>query len=143
MFDDTNLFETTKFSGLDRLETGTRANAGVQYTFQAHGGGYVRVLAGQSFHLKGDNAYSDPGRDSDNEFVLNPSSGLEKDESDYVAGLYFAPNEVLRFISQSRFDEDDLELRREDASMAFNYGPISAQATYTYIAADPGARHRA
>lgn len=136
VFDDTNLFETSKFSGLDRLETGTRANVGVQYTFQAHGGGYVRVLGGQSYHLKGDNAYAAPGRDLDNEFVFNPSSGLETDRSDYVAGLYFAPTDVLRFISQSRFDEDDLELRREDASMAFNYGPISAQATYTYIAAD-------
>lgn len=137
VFDDTNLFESSKFSGLDRLETGTRANVGVQYTFQAHGGGYVRVLAGQSYHLKGDNPYADPGRNSDNEFLLNPSSGLQRDKSDYVAGLYFAPNDVLRFISQSRFDEDDLEIRREDASMAFLYGPISAQATYTYIAADP------
>jgi LPS-assembly protein len=87
--------------------------------------------------LKGDNAYDDPGFDSEGEFVHNPHSGLERDNSDYVAGLYFAPNEVLRFISQSRFDEDDLELKREDLSAAFEYGPISAQATYTYIAADP------
>lgn len=137
VFDDTNLFETTKFSGYDRLETGTRANVGVQYTFQSYGGGHVRVLAGQSYHLKGDNAYQDPGVDSDGDFVLNPNSGLETGKSDYVAGLYFAPNEVLRFISQSRFDEDDLELKREDASMAFQYGPISATATYTYIASDP------
>ncbi len=35
VFDDTNLFNTSKFSGLDRIETGTTANVGVQYTFQA------------------------------------------------------------------------------------------------------------
>ncbi|MGQ0674055.1 MAG: LPS-assembly protein LptD [Hyphomicrobium sp.] len=139
VFDDTSLFDTNKFSGLDRIETGTRANVGVQYTFQANSGGFVRVLAGQSFHLKGDNAFRNPGIDGDGENVFNPRSGLETDESDYVAGLYFAPNDVFRFVSQSRFDDEDLELRREDLSAAFVYGPISAQATYTYIAADPEA----
>ncbi len=51
VFDDTNLFDTNKFSGWDRLETGTRANVGVQYTFQPWNGGYARVLAGQSYQL--------------------------------------------------------------------------------------------
>jgi LPS-assembly protein len=58
ILDDTNLFETSKFSGWDRLETGTRANVGLQYTFQAWSGGYARVLAGQSYHLGGVNPYS-------------------------------------------------------------------------------------
>ena len=35
VFDDTNLFNTSRFSGYDRIETGTTANVGVQYTFQA------------------------------------------------------------------------------------------------------------
>ena len=137
VFDDTNLFETTKFSGYDRLETGTRANVGVQYTFQANSGGYARVLAGQSFHLKGENVYGNPGHDVNGAFVYNPSSGLETAKSDYVLGFYFAPSEVFRFISQSRFDERDLTLRREDLSAAFEYGPITAQATYTFVASDP------
>ena len=57
VFDDTNLFDTNKFSGWDRLETGTRANVGVQYTFQPWSGGYARVLAGQSYQLSGNNPY--------------------------------------------------------------------------------------
>ena len=61
VFDDTNLFETTKFSGYDRLETGIRANVGVQYTFQSPVG-HARVLAGQSYQLDGHNAYADPAR---------------------------------------------------------------------------------
>jgi LPS-assembly protein len=137
VFDVTNLFDSSKFSGYDRMETGTRANVGVQYTFQSHSGGYVRVLAGQSYHLKGDNAYRDPGRDSDGNYEFNPLSGLETDTSDYVGGLYFAPNEVFRFISQTRLDDEDLALRREDLSFAFDYGPVTAQATYTYTANDP------
>ncbi|MDQ8700391.1 LPS-assembly protein LptD [Hyphomicrobium sp. LHD-15] len=125
IFDDTNLFETTKFSGYDRLETGVRANVGVQYTFQGPVG-YARVLAGQSYHLSGTNAYDEINNG------FNPKSGLESDQSDYVLGAYLAPTDTFRIISQSRFDEDDLTLRREDLTAAFNYGPLAAQVTYTY-----------
>jgi LPS-assembly protein len=125
VFDDTNLFETSKFSGYDRLETGVRANVGMQYTFQGPVG-YARILAGQSYHLSGRNAYDETGTD------FSPVSGLETDDSDYVLGVYLAPTEVFRLIAQSRFDEDDLTLRREDLTAAFSYGPISAQATYSY-----------
>jgi LPS-assembly protein len=125
VFDDTNLFETSKFSGYDRLETGVRANVGMQYTFQGPVG-YARVLAGQSYHLSGRNAYDETGTD------FSSVSGLETDNSDYVLGVYLAPTEVFRLIAQSRFDEDDLTLRREDLTAAFSYGPIMAQATYSY-----------
>lgn len=125
IFDDTNLFDTTKFSGYDRLETGVRANVGIQYTFQGPVG-YARLLAGQSFHLSGENAYEEGSR------LFNPKSGLETDESDYVLGAYLAPTDVFRVIAQSRFDEDDLTLRREDLTAVFNYGPLTASTTYTY-----------
>jgi LPS-assembly protein len=137
VFDDTNLFEPQKFSGYDRLETGTRANVGVQYTFQSYTGGYARFLAGQSFHLAGDNAYADPGRASDGSFVFSPSSGLETDRSDYVLGAYLAPTDFFRVISQSRFDEDDLALRREDLAMRVDAGPLLAYGSYSYAAEDP------
>ena len=37
----------------DRIETGTRSNLGVQYTYQANSGGYTRVIAGESFQVAG------------------------------------------------------------------------------------------
>ncbi|MBX9925681.1 MAG: LPS assembly protein LptD, partial [Hyphomicrobiaceae bacterium] len=144
IFDDSNLFEPVKFSGSDRVETGTRANVGVQYTFQANSGWYARFLAGQHFHLSGDNAYQNPGVIREvvngvptNRFVYSPSSGLETARSDYVLGAYLAPNETFRFLTQSRFDEETLELRREDLYASASYGPISATAIYTFAAADP------
>jgi LPS-assembly protein len=137
VFDDTNLFEADKFSGFDRLESGTRVNAGLQYTFQANNGGFLRVLAGQSFHVSGQNAFADPGLDADGEFVHSPTSGLESSSSDYVLGIYAAPIDTFRVLSQSRFDERTGELRREDLSVRVNYGPLVAQATYTYSDADP------
>ncbi|HVZ05279.1 LPS-assembly protein LptD [Hyphomicrobium sp.] len=134
VFDDTNLFSTSKFSGYDRIETGTRANVGLQYTFQANSGGYARVLAGESYQLSGENIYLNPGRDADGSFIYTPTSGLETSRSDYVLGVYLAPVDEFRLISQSRFDESTTELRREDAAMVFNFGPLSTQAGYSYDA---------
>jgi LPS-assembly protein len=134
VFDDTNLFSTSKFSGYDRIETGTRANIGVQYTFQSHDGGYARFLAGQSYHLSGDNIYLNPGRDPDGNYIYTPYSGLETDRSDYVLGVYLAPIDEFRIISQSRFDESSADLKRQDTAMVFNYGPLTAQAGYSYDA---------
>lgn len=125
VFDDTNLFDTNKFSGYDRFETGVRANVGVQYTFQGPVG-YARVLAGQSFHLSGENAY-----DEDTS-AFTPRSGLESDKSDYVLGVYLAPTDMFRIISQSRFDDSDLTLRRQELAARFSYGPLSASTSYTY-----------
>jgi len=149
VFDDTNLFDTNKFSGWDRLETGTRANVGLQYTFQPWTGGHARVLAGQSFQLSGDNPYENrsitcngavviaPGVDDNCNPIFSPNSGLETATSDYVLGAYIAPTDNFRLISQSRFDDDNFTLKREDATLAVNYGPLALAATYTYSFADP------
>lgn len=137
VFDDTNLFEVDKLSGLDRLETGTRLNVGGQYTFQANNGGFARFLAGQSFHLAGDNIYRNPGVDADGNPLYPAENGLETARSDYVLAMYLAPSTLFRTVAQARFDERDLELRRSDIYAETNYGPITAQATYTYAAVVP------
>ena len=142
VFDDTNLFDLDKMSGWDRIETGTRANVGMQYTFQSNGGGTARVLAGQSFHISGDNIYNKPGTFSDpNPTIQQPiysqRSGLETSKSDYVLGAYLAPSALFRMIGQARFDETNLQLRRTDLFGEMNYGPLLAQAVYTFSGADP------
>jgi LPS-assembly protein len=141
VFDDTNLFELDKHSGFDRLETGTRANVGLQYTFQLNSGGYARLLAGQSFHLAGDNNYNDPiGNEPTTDINGNRNishtgdAGLSSARSDYVLGAYVAPSTSLRFIGQARFDEQDLDLRRADFYSTAAYGPFAAQASYSYTA---------
>ena len=137
IFDDTNLFEVTKFSGYDRIETGTRANVGLQYTFQANDGGYARILAGESYHLAGTNAYADPSFDVNGNPVFTTDSGLQTDRSDYVLGAYVAPWTFLQLISQSRFDQSSFALARQDAGAQLNLGPLSANAVYAYLNTDP------
>jgi len=120
VFDDTLLFDIDKFSGYDRIETGVRANYGVQYTIQGHSGGSFRAILGQSMHLAGDN-----------EFFAN--TGLESDRSDFVAGFYVEPNQHLQLISQSRFDDQSFELQREDLKVLANYGPFSGSLAYAFV----------
>jgi LPS-assembly protein len=132
VFDDTNLFDISKFSGLDRVETGARLNIGGQYTFQANSGGFARFLLGQSFHLAGDNIYNNPGVDPDGNPIYPTDSGLQTARSDYVLAMYLAPSSMFRTIAQARFDEQGVALRRSDVFAEANYGPLTAQATYTY-----------
>lgn len=145
IFDDTNLFEPTKFSGYDRFETGTRANYGLQYTFQSSSGPYARIVAGQSVQLAGTNPYANPGAYAASynangtvasTYDFSPYTGLATTRSDYVVGAYIAPTDIFRVISQSRFDTSDLSLRREDVGFNFLYGPVTAGAVYTYAAAN-------
>ena len=137
VFDDTNLFEWNKFSGYDRIETGTRANVGLQYTFQSNTGGYARILAGQSYQVSGTNPYADPGINSAGNPVFTPESGLQTARSDYVLGAYIAPIRGLQLISQSRFDESNFDMHRQDAAAQVNFGPITASAIYAYLNTDP------
>jgi LPS-assembly protein len=138
VFDDTLLFDTSRFSGYDRLETGTRANIGMQYTLQTNGGLYARFVAGQSIHLGGDNPFAPPpGLDSTQVVNFDPTNGLNTTRSDYVAGLYLAPVSGVSLIAQGRFDEHDFSLRRQDTALQATYGPLLAQVGYTFTRFNP------
>ena len=119
VFDDTLLFNSNKFSGYDRLETGTRANVGVRYTINLPDGGNVRTVFGQSYQLNGANPFQEA-----------EASGLDTTRSDYVAGFYFEPSSHFGLIAQARFDQDNFELRRTDIHSWMSYGPFSASANY-------------
>jgi LPS-assembly protein len=117
VFDDTLLFDLDKFSGYDRIETGTRANVGLQYTIQGDDGGYFRSVIGRSYHLNGENPFE-------------KGTGLDTAGSDYVVGLYMAPSSNLELVAQSRFDASSMRLIREDLSAAVNVGPLALAVNY-------------
>jgi LPS-assembly protein len=141
IFDDTLLFDIDRFSGYDRLETGTRANVGIQYTLQANSGLYAKAVFGQSIHLAGENPYTDPGLSAGliptGVPNFSPVSGLQTDRSDYVAGLYLSPFAGTSVVAQARFDEKDWSLLRQDSLIQANYGPFLTQLGYTFTQFDP------
>jgi LPS-assembly protein len=126
VFDDTLLFDLNKFSGYDRIETGTRTNFGVQYTMQASNGVSVRTVAGESIQVAGKNAYE-----------LYAGSGLETPRSDYVLGTYVDYKNMFRAVSQVRLDEKDFGLHSTSSSLQAKLGFLQAGVSYEWVAAEP------
>jgi LPS-assembly protein len=129
VFDDTLLFDIDKFSGYDRIETGTRANVGVRYTAQLASGAYGRAVFGESYQIAGENEY-------DTDFYR--TSGLATDSSDYVSGLYIQANSYVGFSAQARFDQATFDIERTDLSTSMNYGPATMRVNYADVTGEPG-----
>lgn len=123
-FDATNLFWFDKFNGVDRYEGGTRANIGFNHTFLFENGMFVRATVGETFHIAGENSFG-------------PGTGLDKDRSDFVAGIAFQPIPNIRLASMVRLDEETLDIQRHDLSANAFYGGLSVAANYTDLVPSP------
>jgi LPS-assembly protein len=129
VFDDTLLFDIDKFSGYDRIETGTRANVGFRYTAQLMSGAYAQAVFGQSYQIAGQNEF-------DTDFYR--SAGLATDASDYVTGLYLQATSNVSFSAQTRFDQETLDVRRSDVGTWMRYGPAQVKVNYADVTGEPG-----
>lgn len=134
VFDDTNLFSLNKFSGYDRIEGGTRANVGIQYTYRSYTGFLTSFLFGQSYQLSGLNSFS---RGTLDLAGAGLDSGLETDRSDYVAAVRVQPASFGDVSARFRFDERSFGLRRLELVGNIFAGPIFLSTSYTFIAAQP------
>ena len=132
IFDDSNLFKVNKFSGWDRVEGGSRANVGVQYTAQFNRGGNVNFLFGQSYQLFGQNSFALGGTTN-----TGLDSGLDTARSDYVARASYQPNSTLTFTSRFRVAETDFTLQRTELETTANFGRWTTSVMYGNYAAQP------
>jgi len=132
VFDDSNLFRVDKFSGWDRVEGGSRANYGMQYTAQVNQGGFVNVLFGQSYSLFGQNSFALGGTTN-----TGLDSGLDTTRSDYVARVSYQPNSTYMFTSRFRFNNDSFEVQRTELEGRVNFDRWSGALLYGNYAAQP------
>ncbi|ATN33783.1 Organic solvent tolerance protein [Rhizobium sp. ACO-34A] len=132
VFDATNLFERDKFSGYDRVEGGTRANIGVQYTGTFDNGFGLRGIFGQSYHLAGQNSFA-----TDDLVYAGANSGLETDVSDYVAMAGIDMPNGIGLSTSVRLDEKTLELQRTDAAISYSNKRLQSQLVFTQLEAQP------
>jgi len=132
VFDDTNLFKVDKFSGWDRVEGGSRVNAGLQYTAQFNRGGNLNMLFGESYQLFGLNSFAVGD-------ITNTGlgSGLDTTRSDYVARVAFQPNQIYSFTSRFRFDQSDFSLQRLEVEARATFDRWNASVLYGDYAAQP------
>ena len=120
-FDDTNLFSTNRFSGLDRVEGGPRIAYGLKWSIYGDAGGSSRVLVGQSYRPKTDATFAS-------------GSGLEDNFSDIVSRLDISPGKHLNISYRTRFAHENLSPERNEISL--NTGVPAFNLTTNYIFLD-------
>ena len=131
VFDDTNIFAISKFSGYDRFEGGLRANYGAQYTARFDSGAYANLLFGQSHQLTGRNSYANP--DAAN---IGLGSGLDTKQSDYIARAAISVD-GYSFVAKTRMDPEDMHLRRIDLLASGHFGALTSSIQYARYEAQP------
>jgi len=132
VFDDSSLFEWSKYSGYDRFETGVRANYGAQFTLDMDKNGYVNAVFGQSRELAGINSYATP--DAAN---IGLSSGLDTPASDYVSRFTWSPSSAYTFVTKMRFDQASWAVRRLDIAANANFGFFTLGAQFANYEQQP------
>ncbi len=117
-FDETNLFEANRFTGLDLVETGTRLAYGVNFDSLGPSPWRVAGLVGQSVRTEKESLFPD-------------GSGLEDQVSDIVGRVDLRPAELLDIGYRFRLDKSSLDFRRSDLTLAF--GPPRLRFDIQYL----------
>lgn len=133
VFDDTNLFSYNRFSGGDRQETGLRVTVGGRYQANFADGGYVELIAGQSFQIAGPNAFATPGQAQ-----TAVGGGLDATASYAVLGAYGSFTPGAKFGGKLQVDTPNMQVARAGLGASFSHDGYGATLDYTYMAANPG-----
>lgn len=119
-FDDTNVFATNRFPGLDRIEGGPRINYGLRYGLFGDNGGSLTALIGQSIRPHEDDTFA-------------ARTGLETRRSDYVGRIDISPSPQFSLYQRFRLDRDDLALQRNEITFSSNAERVGANITYVRL----------
>ena len=121
-FDETNLFALNRFPGVDRVETGLRANLGISYTRYDPAGWSLGATLGRVFRPEPDPAFWE-------------GTGLEGRLSDYVAAASLDFGWGLALVDRALFD-DELRFRRNEFAMVYDGERGDLSASYVFLRED-------
>jgi len=122
-FDETNLFDVSHFSGLDRFEEGPRFNLGLRYERIAPDGLKFDATVGRVLRLREADAFTS-------------GSGLATSASDWV-GAWSASFDPYVTVRQRMRVSDDFAITRNDIGAEVAYGRIGLGADYVFLESDP------
>jgi LPS-assembly protein len=103
--DATNLFETNRFSGLDRFETGTRVVYGVDTKYGSAETLNLQAFLGQSYNF------------SQKEENITDDTKSNNKNSDWVGFIKVNPNENIQAATNFRLGSDTFSTQRIDSSL--------------------------
>lgn len=123
-FDELNLFDESRFSGLDRVEEGPRFNLGVRYGMLSDIGLALDTTVGRSLRLE----------DAD-EFSVG--SGLRNAESDWVGSWSASYDPYVTIRQRLRLSDDALAITRNEVGVDLRYEFAVLSAEYIFLEEDP------
>ena len=123
-FDDTNLFSLNRFTGVDRVDPGTRVDYGLKWTVTGDNGGWASAFIGQSYRFVTDS-------------IFETGSGVEDNLSDIVGRVEIKPTYALSLRYRFRFGKDDLSPRRNELALQVGPPALNLNIGYTLIDAGP------
>ena len=127
-FDHTNLFNTNRFTGTDRVEGGFRTTYGMRWGVFGAGGGSSTVMIGQSYRPRRDDTFA-------------TGSGLEGKFSDLVGNIEVAPGKYLNLGYRTRINKDDFSPRRNEISISSGARALNFSANYVYFDRQEGSEY--
>ena len=119
-FDDTNLFSLNRFTGLDRVDPGSRMDYGLKWSAMGQAGGYSSIFLGQSYRLKED-------------AVFAPGSGLDDNLSDLVGRVEINPIPEVDLRYRFRIDEENLQARRSELDLRLGPPLLKLNVNYFFV----------
>ena len=118
-FDDTNLFSENRFIGYDRVETGTRANYGVEYSIYGNNNMSSSFLFGQSYRFSGDG-------------IMEKAMGYDSNYSDYVGRLQ-TNIDIFSLAYRFRLNKDDFKPVKNEITFSVGKAPLRVGVDYIRI----------
>lgn len=123
-FDDTNLFEESRFPGLDQVEEGSRVSYGLRFAGIGETGETVNALFGQSWRFQKDDQF-----DAD--------TGLDGRFTDYVGRVEFTPANWFRGRYRFRLDRDTFVPVRNEVRATIGPSRLRLDINYLSLEDDP------
>jgi LPS-assembly protein len=116
-FDDTNLFSLNRFSGRDRVDSGSRFDYGIDWTLLTENFGASNIFVGQSYQI-------DPNEE------FGTGSGLDDNFSDYVGRVRIQPVDFIDLVYRFRLDKDDLTPNRSELNTRLGPPALNVEVSY-------------
>ncbi|MEM8950746.1 MAG: LPS assembly protein LptD [Pseudomonadota bacterium] len=123
-FDDTNLFEESRFPGLDRVEEGSRVSYGLRFAGIGETGETVNALFGQSWRFQKDDQF-----DAD--------TGLDGRFTDYVGRVEVRPANWFSGRYRFRLDRDTFAPVRNEVRASLGPSRLRLDVNYLSLEDDP------
>jgi LPS-assembly protein len=123
-FDDTNLFEPSRFPGIDRIEEGASVSYGLRYGVVGASGEVFNALFGEIYRFQEDEQF-------------DAESGLDGNFSDFVGRLELTPASWFSSRYRFRLDRDSLAPLRNEVRAVIGPSWLRFDGTYLSLDADP------